>query len=329
MSRRRVHEEEGNHEAWAIPYADLMTLLLAFFVVMYAISSVNAGKYRVMADALNAAFGGTPKAIAPIQLGQRQLQGAKFDQPSPIQSGAKRGPTAASPVPDPAMLPSIAAQLRVNLPTPIRSNDNDNASDSDNANARHAAPQKQLHTIATKVEQALKELVDLDLVTVRRSQLWLEVEIRSDILFDSGLALPRALAVTTVKRLATVLQDVPNAVRIEGYTDNVPIRTMQYPSNWELSAARAASVVHIFTDSGIPADRLAVVGYGEQRPREDNSTASGRGANRRVVLIILAEPEDTDPALPDTQLATPAPALNAIIAPGAESTADGSRHAAS
>ena len=79
MARKKKHEEHANHEAWAIPYADLMTLLLAFFVVMYAISSLNEGKYRVMADALTAAFGGAPRTINPVQVGNHQLQGSDYD----------------------------------------------------------------------------------------------------------------------------------------------------------------------------------------------------------------------------------------------------------
>ena len=101
MARRKKHEEHGNHEAWAIPYADLMTLLLAFFVVMYAISSLNEGKYRVMADALTAAFGGAPRTINPVQVGNHQQQGSDYDRPSPIKSGAKQGPSAPSPAPNP------------------------------------------------------------------------------------------------------------------------------------------------------------------------------------------------------------------------------------
>ncbi|RBC99232.1 flagellar motor protein MotD, partial [Xanthomonas oryzae pv. oryzae] len=86
--RRKHHEEHGNHEAWAIPYADLMTLLLAFFVVMYAISSLNEGKYKVMAQALTSAFGGSSTAASPVQLGKTQTLGADYDRPSVIKAGA-------------------------------------------------------------------------------------------------------------------------------------------------------------------------------------------------------------------------------------------------
>ncbi len=290
MARRKKHEEHGNHEAWAIPYADLMTLLLAFFVVMYAISTLNEGKYRVLADALTAAFGGAPRTINPVQVGNHQLQGADHDRPSPIRSGARHGPSAPSPAPNPTLLPALASHMRTGVPVDV----------SDRATVQRA--QRQLGNIAARLEQALAPLVDARLITIRRAELWLEVEINSDILFDTGSAALDGSARDVVTRLADVLRDSPNPVRVEGYTDDRPINTVQFPSNWELSAARAASVVHLFAASGVAPQRLAMVGYGEHRPRADNLTEEGRNRNRRVVLIVLAAPEagaaEADPQAP-------------------------------
>lgn len=297
MARRKRHDEHSNHEAWAIPYADLMTLLLAFFVVMYAISSLNEGKYRVMADALTAAFGGAPRTINPVQVGNQQLQGADWDRPSPIKSGAKQGPTAPSPAPDPTLLPSMAAQMR--MPVTLRDQD------------RLARAQRQMDQVARQLSRTLAPLIDAKLITVRRNDLWIEVEINSDILFPTGSATLDRSARDTLARLAAVLHAAPNGVRVEGYTDNQPIATAQFPSNWELSAARAASVVHLFADQGVAPQRLAMVGYGEFRPRADNGTEAGRNANRRVVLIILA---DSGAAL------APEPPLHAAAPPQSETT---------
>ena len=283
MARRKKHEEHGNHEAWAIPYADLMTLLLAFFVVMYAISTVNEGKYRVQSDALTAAFGGAPRTINPVQVGNHQLQGSDHDRPSPIQSGARHGPSAPSPAPNPTLLPALASHMRTGVPMDV----------SDRATVQRA--QRQLGNIATQLEKTLAPLVDARLITVRRAELWLEVEINSDILFDTGSAALDASAREVLSRLAGVLREAPNPVRVEGYTDDRPINTVQFPSNWELSAARAASVVHLFAGNGVDPARLAMVGYGEHRPRAENLTEEGRNRNRRVVLIVLATP---DPAVP-------------------------------
>lgn len=297
MARKRVHEEHTNHEAWAIPYADLMTLLLAFFVVMYAISTLNEGKYRVMADALTAAFGGAPRTINPVQVGNHQLQGADFDRPSPIKSGAKQGPSAPSPAPNVTLLAAMASQMNMTV---------------DERGLQRA--QRQLESIAADLERTLEPLIEKKLVVVRRADLWLEVQINSDILFATGSAALDPTAVETIAKLAEVLGDVPNSVRVEGYTDNRPINTYQFPSNWELSAARAASVVHLFIRDGISPDRLAMIGYGEYRPIDDNATETGRNANRRVLLIILASEAGQSPA-PLPTLATPALVTPAIDLP--------------
>ena len=280
--RHHQHEEHANHEAWAIPYGDLITLLLAFFVVMYAISSINEGKYRVLADALSSAFGGPPKTVTPIQLGMHQLRGSAFDRPSLVTPGSKSGPSSSTPIAAPRMrqvldMPTFGANGKATM---------------QQVNAeQHDASGQQLHSLGRRIQDALSELVRRKLVTVRRSYNYLEVEIQSDILFASGVAVPNPQAMETVQTIAQVLRDEPNALRVEGYTDNVPIATAQFPSNWELSSARAASIVHVMMRAGIAPSRLAVVGYGQFQPVGDNATPEGRNANRRVLLVILASPQ--------------------------------------
>lgn len=271
MARRKRHDEHSNHEAWAIPYADLMTLLLAFFVVMYAISSLNEGKYRVMADSLSTAFGGAPRTITQVQVGNMQIQGGGHDTPSVIRSPSMTG----GAMPDPTQLPSMASHMRM----PVSAHNQEQL--------RRA--ERQLNQIADRLSSALAPLVKQGVITVRRTELWLEVEINSDILFSTGSAALDVGARDTLGKLADVLLDAPNGVRVEGHTDNLPIATAQFPSNWELSAGRAASVVHLFADHGVQPARLAMVGYGEFRPRESNEQAAGRNRNRRVMVIILAD----------------------------------------
>ena len=284
--RRHQHEEHANHEAWAIPYGDLITLLLAFFVVMYAISSINEGKYRVLADALSSAFGGPPRTVTPIQLGMHQLRGSAFDRPSLVTPGSKSGPSSSTPIASPRM------KQVLDMPTFGASGSAKEAARQ--VSERESAQGAQLHSIGRRIQEALSELVKQKLVTVRRSYNFLEVEIQSDILFASGVAVPNPQAVDTVRRIATVLADEPNALRVEGYTDNMPIATAQFPSNWELSTARAASIVHVMSQAGISPSRLAVVGYGQYQPIADNATPEGRNANRRVLLVILASPQGPD-----------------------------------
>ncbi|MCM2338268.1 MAG: OmpA family protein, partial [Lysobacter sp.] len=178
----------------------------------------------------------------------------------------------------------------------------------DTANHEATGKRVQLERLGTRIRLALHELVKMRLVKVRESETFVEVEIQSDILFQSGSASPSAVAISTVRELAGVLAAEPNAVRVEGYTDNLPIRNLQYPSNWELSAARAASVTHELVANGVSPGRLAVVGYGEHQPVADNATPEGRNANRRVTLVILATPQGPDtPDVAPLPTSTPAP----------------------
>src|SRR5688572_25438569 len=315
MGRKHHHEEHLNHEAWAIPYGDLVTLLLAFFVVMYAISSINEGKYRVMADALSSAFGGTPRTITPVTVGQTQLQGNNFDRPSMQTAAAKVGPAPVSPV------TINRVRQTLDLPTFGQSREHMSGAQGIQQAKAEAGRERQLASLGKQIQKALSKLVQQNLVTVRRGRTFLEVEIQSDILFASGSALPSPVATSTVRKLAAVLRDEPNAVRVEGYTDDRPIRTALFQSNWELSSARAASVVHVMSAEGVAAQRLAVVGFGEHQPVADNLTEAGRNANRRVLLVILAAPDGPD-AVPEggpTMAFVPEPA-----APSAAGSAAGS-----
>jgi chemotaxis protein MotB len=258
MSRRRKkHEEHANHEAWAIPYGDLVTLLLAFFVVMYAISSVNDGKYRLLSDSLNAAFRGTPTTTDVVQVGEKQLGSGADLRMSIVQQVTLQG--------QPRSL--------LNPPKPVLAGVDERT--------------RELREMAEEVERAMASLIDADLVAVRRHDDSIEVEIKTDILFPSGVATVSAGATPVLAQLATTLRPFTNPIRVEGYTDDRPIRTAAFPSNWELSAGRAASVVHLLTDNGISPTRLAVVAYGEHRPLKPNDSAEARNANRRVVLVIL------------------------------------------
>ncbi len=302
--RRRKHEEHANHEAWAIPYADLLTLLLAFFVVMYAISSVNAGKYRVLSDSLFAAFRGAPRSMQPVQVGEKQVGTGADMNSTVVQQSVVDG----------------KAQSRL-APIPVTVGLQKSAGDSPLATRlppQAAAAAAALSRLADQVAQAMNQLVRKDMVTIRRSDFWIEVEMKTDILFPSGSARLADGAVNIIEQLGGVLAPFPNPVRVEGHTDNKPIKTAVFSSNWELSAARAGSVVRVLASHGVGPERLAVIGYGEQRPLKGNDTADGRNANRRVVVVILSTElmRQTDPAMaggPDSAspAVSAAPAVNA------------------
>jgi chemotaxis protein MotB len=291
MARKKKHEEHVNAEAWAIPYGDLVTLLFALFTVMYAMSSVNEGKFRVLSDSMIAAFNGAPKSMRPVNIGEREpgkggdkdLTGVtptvfiqREDKSTPGGSLAPRDPTKTETI-HTADLPGALIRMQ------------------------------------RQVQDAMQSLIDAKLVTVRRENMWLEIEINADILFASGAGGFTPAAEPVLDKLAEVLKPFPNPIRVEGHTDDKPIRTSEFPSNWELSAARAASVVHQFTSQGIDPLRLEIVGFGEFHPRQPNDTAEGRNANRRVVVLVL---EEVIPGAPTTARATDQ--TPAAAAPGVE-----------
>ncbi|RMD71483.1 MAG: flagellar motor protein MotD [Gammaproteobacteria bacterium] len=271
MARRKKAEEHENLERWLVSYADFITLLFAFFVVMYAVSSVNEGKYRVLAESLMAAFRAPTKSLEPIQVG------TMVRSPYESQSNTLKSPTQAVPVPIPlnVPMPKLDLPLKPVVRAPMLS----------------PGMSKRLSEMAQKIQAAMKELVGKGLIKVRGNAFWVEVEIKDRILFPSGSAELAPKALPVLEQIAEILKRFPNPIQVEGHTDNRPIHTRIFPSNWELSAARAASVVRFFVEKGIAPERLAAVGYGEYRPVADNSTPEGRQQNRRVVLVILANLE--------------------------------------
>jgi chemotaxis protein MotB len=270
MAKKHEHEDHVNHEAWAIPYGDLVTLLLAFFVVMYATSSVNEGKYKVLSDSLNAAFRGAPRTMEPIAIGDKPAK-AKGDD---TVAGIKPGQV-------------MKLQSSPDAKPPEQENQ-----------AENSALQGHLQKMSEDLETAMQELIDQEMIRIKRAPSWVEVEIKADILFPSGSAEIEPSAVAVLERIAAVLAVRPYPVRIEGHTDTKPIKTSQFPSNWELSAARAARIVRLFETHGIVSSRMVVAGLGENQPLSDNATEEGRNHNRRVTIVILGKPPAENDPMP-------------------------------
>lgn len=244
--RRRVHkDEEENTERWLVSYADFITLLFAFFVVMYSMSSINEGKYRVLSDTMVDAFKTPPKSPEPIQVG------------NPAKS-----------------LKPVESTL--DKPQQIK------------LKPKAAKPDDAMQKIADDVSQAMQPLIKQGLINVKQDKLWVTVEMNTSILFKIGVAELEDEAMPMLRNLSDVIKKLPNHVDVEGYTDDIPISNEIFRSNWELSAARAASVVHLFSRNGVSPDRLAAIGYGQYRPVADNKTFEGRRKNRRVAVVILA-----------------------------------------
>lgn len=262
MARKVKHEEHENHERWLVSYADFITLLFAFFVVMYAISQVNEGKYRVLSDSLVNAFKVESRA----------------DQPLP--TGMESGKTA-----------SQTSQDVIKQPIPLR-----------RAQAAAEAKRKQqevkMKNIAKDILQALAPLVRGGQVKVTQSSRGIAVQINASVLFATGQAVLEGESVRALQAVARVLAGVENSVQVEGYTDDAPISTLAFPTNWELSTARASSVVRLFADTGVAPDRLVAMGYGENHPVASNDTAEGRAQNRRVTIMILSDAQDKVSEIP-------------------------------
>ena len=247
IARRKKYldqRQSDNHDRWLVSYSDFITLLLAFFVVMYAISSVNDGKYRVVSDSLVNAFGNIARkpelatsAVQPVtQLKPKQIAGK-----------------------------NIASERR---------------------------QQERMQDMARDIMNVLAPLVKEGKVRVTQSNRGITVEINASVLFAPGQAVLEETSSKTLRAVAQVVKDHEHEILVEGHTDDVPIKTANFPSNWELATARASSVVRLFIDSGVGRQRLTALGYAENRPVETNDTPQGRARNRRVTVTVLsAKPE--------------------------------------
>ena len=278
MIRRRRHEEGENTHRWLISYADFITLLFAFFVVMYSISQVNEGKYRVLSDSLLSAFdretpiepGNASGSGTPVQPGDGVLEGTEVPLPNGKPETASANTSAEQ-----------AEQEALSLPA---------------ANAPSEAQKQAFNALYNSLQDSLQPLIDAGVVALRGNQDWIEVDMRSGLLFESGSDVLGKSAEPVMRELADKLQNSRNLMRIRGYTDNQAIDTERFPSNWELASARAVAVVRKLQSFGIPPARMAVEGFGEFNPIASNDTAEGRARNRRVVLAIsrLYEPTATE-----------------------------------
>lgn len=247
--RRRGEEEHENHERWLVSYADFITLLFAFFVVMYAISSVNEGKYKVLSDSLTNAF--------------RNVTGQPGAQPILVTQGAP--PVTSRPVGKPDKV----------------------------ADPKKAQQRQKMKSIAKDIMEALQPLVAQGKVRLLETSRGVTIEINDSVLFAAGQARLQPASINALGVIAAVLARTDFPITIEGHTDNIPINTAQFPSNWELSALRATTVLRLFNDAGVGAERLTAIGYGDTRPVETNTTTEGRARNRRVSILIDSErPEE-------------------------------------
>jgi chemotaxis protein MotB len=247
--RKKREEEHENVERWLVSYADFITLLFAFFVVMYAISSVNEGKYRVMSDSLINAFREVRTTDKPIAMGTK----------------------------NPAILPGTGQPIGHTVMQPGA------------PNKEQQQATERMKKVAKNVIDAMQPLNQNGKVRVTQSPRGITVEINASLLFNSGDAVLHADSKEALAAVAKVLAGVDNPIQVEGHSDNVPINSPAYPSNWELSSARAGSVVRLFAELGVPTTRMVAIGYADNQPLDTNATPEGRARNRRVNVLILNE----------------------------------------
>ena len=241
---KKKHEEHENHERWLVSYADFITLLFAFFVVMYSVSSVNEGKYRTVSESIKAALNpvnSIPSSRLPFTIGDAK----------------------------PKVIPSEA----VSSSDPVI---------------------RRMREIMTRINPNLKADVS-EVKIVESGHGTIIISLPESILFQSGEARVRSEALPFMKALSEILIEMDRHIRILGHTDNVPIRTAQFPSNWELSAGRAVMVVRIFSELyGVPITHLSATGLADAKPIMSNDTPEGRTKNRRVEIIILEKTASED-----------------------------------
>jgi chemotaxis protein MotB len=222
-------------ERWLITYADMITVLLIFFIVMYALSKVDVDKFKVLTQSMSAAFGAS---------------GSIMENPGP------------------SIVPDVA-------PDEIQ---------------RQLEEQVRLEEIRAKLETFVEETGLEGRITVTTEERGIVISFQDEVLFALGSAELMPEAREIIHNVAKVLSSSKNYIRIEGHTDDLPIRTSRYPSNWELSAARATGVVQeLIKIPGFPPHRLSAVAYGEYRPRVPNTSEESRQQNRRVDLVILRD----------------------------------------
>jgi chemotaxis protein MotB len=267
MARRKKkhHEEEHeNMERWLVSYADFITLLFAFFVTMYSVSRVDGKKMGSAVESLQRALG----SVIAVQMTQRE-PGVFPSETVPIEFSIT--PIEGKPyTAENKALGALAREILVQIEETFRN-----------------------HKVKAQSEKAgqMKFFLDKRGLILRFSE---------PFFFGSGDASINPEMIPILEKVGQSLERIPNQIRIEGHTDNIPIQTAKYPSNWELSTARATAIVRYFIDRfDFQPHRLSATGYAEFRPIATNQTSEGRLQNRRVDLVILASQEmQTEPQTP-------------------------------
>jgi chemotaxis protein MotB len=244
MAKKKKAEEPENGERWLISYADFITLLFAFFVVMYSVSAVNEGKLKVLGDSISTAFN--------------------------------------------PFIPFSATKIRIV------------------ANQSGTQPNEQVFDIGIltyrKLKEGIKDIDKDEKIRVENDARGLAIRLPDELVFESGKAEILPKFDQTLQKIAALLKEMPNHLQVEGHTDNIPIKTAAFPSNWELSTTRSVAILRSLIAASIDPMRLSAAGYGEFKPISTNDTPEGRAKNRRVEIIVLNP--GREPAIPVIESST-------------------------
>ncbi|MCR4298997.1 MAG: flagellar motor protein MotD [Gallionella sp.] len=242
MARRKKRIEHDNHDRWLISYADFVTLLFAFFVVMYSISSVNEGKYKTFSNSLSMAFTNQPSS-ASISIAPNEQE---------------------------LLLKTLVDRRTARL------------------GEQQRKIQDRMKNLANGLSQVMAPLINQHTVSINQTRRGVVIDISASTLFGTGEATLRPGMLGVLRQVSAVLSKEELPIEVEGHTDDIPIATAQFPSNWELSSARASSVVRMLIDNGVPAKNLTVVGLASNQPLVSNDSRENRAKNRRVTITIVS-----------------------------------------
>lgn len=249
----RVHRSRVTHDRWLVSYADFITLLFAFFVVLYAFAKADQKKQVEVAGSIDAAF----KSLGIFSDAASRQRSDSASMPMPL---------------------NIVMNQEVRSPGRIRDD---------------------LEAMERQLNQRLSAEVARHTVLIQMGRDGLVISLREAGFFSSGSATPRPETLDTLRQIAASVGQTPYDVRVEGHTDNVPMHTAEFDSNWELSSARATGIARLFLAlHAVAPERLSAAGYAEFHPVASNETAQGRAENRRVDLVILPRSSVNLAALP-------------------------------
>jgi chemotaxis protein MotB len=260
---KKHHEEEHeNHERWLVSGYDMMTLLFAVFVVLFAISSTNISKVKELQQSLQDAFSG------PVLTGGRAM----------MNTGAtSQGTDQAAPQPPiPALTPTEAVAVAMS------------PEDAEEAAREARAEERNFQDLKKRIDRLAEQAGLADKMSTTVTPDGLKIRLVTDgVLFDSGSAVVKSGGRPTLEQIGRIIaHEATHPVKVEGHTDDRPIATAQYPSNWQLSGARAAAVVQQLNGAGVSGKRISLAGFAAQHPVASNATPAGRAANRRVEIIL-------------------------------------------